>query len=125
MQKISIKLKDIEIFGYHGLYEYEKENGQVFQISISIDYLPIKNDDDIKNYIDYVQLYEFVKNKFIEKRFNLLEKLIDFLSKQIADSYKQINKIKISIKKPGLSIGKNKNCVLVEKTFNLKWFFWA
>lgn len=120
MQKISIKLEDIEIFGYHGLYEYEKENGQVFQISILIDYFPIKNDDDIKNYIDYVELYDFVKNKFIEKRFNLLEKLIDFLSHQIAESYKHIETIKISIKKPELCIGKNKNCIQVERTFSLK-----
>ena len=32
-----IKINEIQLFGYHGLYEEEKENGQNFIISICID----------------------------------------------------------------------------------------
>ena len=120
MQKVTLELENLKIFAYHGLYDHEKKDGQTFIVSIELNYIPIKNDDNIKNYIDYIDLHKFIINKFTERKFNLIEKAVDYVSKEISNFYKEVITIKISIRKPELIIDTNKNCILIKRSYKFK-----
>ena len=95
-----IKIKDIEIFGYHGFYQHEKENGQNF--IINLEYIPVVNineiNDDITRTVDYVSIVDLINNNFNSKRFNLLESLATDLMNKINSEFK-LQFLKVNILK--------------------------
>ena len=118
MSDIKLIINKIVFFGFHGLYENEKKNGQNFLVTVKINYEPIYDqNNDIKNLIDYTKIYSHLKYEFNRKRFNYLESLIDYLIKSLNNKYDQITYIEISINKPDLEIDGNKNFITVQKSF--------
>tara|TARA_B100000674_G_C37764514_1_gene879574 strand:+ start:465 stop:824 length:360 start_codon:yes stop_codon:yes gene_type:complete len=116
--KSAIKLENLEFFGYHGIYDNEKVDGQVFVINI---YISMKNDfstDNIDSSIDYVKLYEFIKDSFNAKRFNLIESLAHKIINDLVSHFKIIDNINISIRKPSISIDGNKDFINVQLEYS-------
>ena len=125
---IKVSLKDIEIFGYHGVYDKEREFGQNFFINLS--YSCKKNNfnnhssDNINDVLDYVHVIEIIK-KFIEakdsgfKKYFLLEKLIEDLSFYLNLEFKDFGFkcIFLSITKI-VKIDEKEQKIIVEKIFN-------
>ena len=93
-----IKINEIQLFGYHGLYEEEKENGQNFIISLSIDIDYTDKNDKIENTVDYTKIINEVKDTFNQKRYNLIESLAVVISDNLMKN-KKIKSLDISIKK--------------------------
>ena len=107
-----IKINEIQLFGYHGLYEEEKENGQNFIISLSIDIDYIDKNDKIKNTVDYTKIINEVKDTFNQKRYNLIESLAVVISDNLMKN-KKIKSLDISIKKESPPIDAKLNSVEV------------
>ena len=93
-----IKINEIQLFGYHGLYQEEKENGQNFIISLSINIDYKDKNDKIENTLDYTKIIEEVKYTFNKKRYNLIESLAVDMSENLMRN-KKIESLDISIKK--------------------------
>tara|TARA_B100000579_G_C22731636_1_gene804543 strand:- start:313 stop:696 length:384 start_codon:yes stop_codon:yes gene_type:complete len=95
------KIKNLELFGYHGLYTEEIKNGQIFIINIdyctSININAIQT-DNIENVVDYVNIISNVKKIFNKKRYNLLESLIEVMYNQLNETY-NFKKLNITISK--------------------------
>ena len=113
----TLKLKDIILYGYHGLYDQEKEKGQNFLINITIRYYPITSNDSIDSYVDYISLYNFIKFCFSDNRYNTLESLINQLIIDTEKKFHSIFYIKLSIQKPDLYYDNNQNFIHVEREF--------
>ena len=95
------KIKNLELFGYHGLYNDEINNGQIFILNIDYSmYLDIDNirSDKIDNLVDYTHVLNQIEKIFNNKRYNLLESLIDEMYKQLNKNYK-FEKLDITISK--------------------------
>ena len=107
-----IKINEIQLFGYHGLYEEEKENGQNFIISLSIDIDYMDKNDIIDKTIDYTKILNEVKDTFNQKRYNLIESLAVAISDNLM-RIKKINSLDISIKKESPPIDAKLNSVEV------------
>ena len=107
-----IKINEIQLFGYHGLYEEEKENGQKFIISLSIDIDYTDKNDKIGNTVDYAKIINEVKDTFNQKRYNLIESLAVEISDNLMKN-KKINSLDISIKKESPPIDAKLNSVEV------------
>ena len=107
-----IKINEIQLFGYHGLYEEEKENGQNFIISLSIDIDYTVKNDKIKNTVDYTKIINEVKDTFNQKRYNLIESLAVVISDNLMKN-KKIKSLDISIKKESPPIDTKINSVEV------------
>jgi len=121
LSDIKLILNKINFFGFHGLYESEKKNGQDFTIKVIIDYKPSYNQNkDITNLIDYTKVYSHLKAHFNKTRFKYLESLIDYLIESLINEYEQITFIKIKIGKPELEINGNKDFITVERSFTKK-----
>ena len=101
--KTNIKLNNIKLFGYHGIEEYEKKNGQLFEIDIDACIFYSSNDDSIYNSLDYKKLYSDIVYIFNKKRYNLIETLAMDIINYIKLNYK-VNTLIVSIRKPDVSI---------------------
>ena len=95
-----IKINNLEIFAFHGVYEYEKEKGQFFYVDI--EYIPIENlknmNDNIKEATDYMDIILNFTELFNKKRYSLIEVLGRDLLKELIQVYKFIY-LKIIIRK--------------------------
>ena len=111
MQKI--KIDNIKIFGYHGVYDKEKEEGQDFYISIVYKYDYDSPNDDIKNVKDYTKIVDYLLSIFNDRTYSLLEKLIVSLTKQLMIKF-EFNYLKLSIKKK-INLNNNKIDITIEK----------
>ena len=88
-------LKNIKLFGYHGLYENEKKNGQNFILNIAYESKP----NELLEYPDYSLVYKDVKSTFYKKRHDLLETLAIDIATYIKDAFSDIDVIKVKISK--------------------------
>ena len=115
MHKISIK--KFKLFGFHGLYEVEKKNGQFFTLNIDYHLCDSSFNDNIYHTIDYSDIIAHVKNIFIIKRFNLLEKLSEHLANELVKKYK-LKYVKVEILKSNKFIDENIENIKVEFEIN-------
>ncbi len=94
-------IEDIKLFGYHGVYEEEKLNGQYFYIklSYSVNDSDVFMNDTIEDVVDYISIKNVIKEVFESNRYNLLETLIKNISVSIKDNFSEVSNIKISISK--------------------------
>ena len=95
-----IKLHNIEIFAYHGVYDYEREYGQNFYVDI--EYIPRKDinlsNDDITDVIDYTDLIDSCNKIFLSKRYYLIESLANEMMNELSLIYNLLY-IKVTIRK--------------------------
>ena len=113
----TIRLEKLTFFAFHGVNQQEIEQGQDFILDLSLRYKLSNNHDNIEKVINYIDLYDLIKNSFEEKRFNLLESLGDKILNDIIKYYKSkfiISYIKINIRKPSISIDNNKDFINIE-----------
>ena len=95
-----IRLNNMTFYGYHGVYDFEKEQGTNFEIDLELFTALSKSSksDNIKDTINYEEVYELVKKEFGSKSYFLLEKLADSISRSIFKAYK-IDKLIIRVRK--------------------------
>ncbi|HMM21542.1 MAG TPA: dihydroneopterin aldolase [Selenomonadales bacterium] len=72
-----IFLKNMMFYGFHGVYEHERELGQRFYVDVELtmDVTKAAQTDDVRDTIDYLNVYEHTKAVVENKKFNLLEAL--------------------------------------------------
>ena len=115
--KITFKLKNIKLFGYHGVFNNEKTNGQNFEIDIEAIYTLKSNislaNDDINSVINYSDVYKLVVKLFLDERYNLLESIANKISQSIINKY-DVEICKVAIRKPNVLIDGELDFVEVE-----------
>lgn len=100
-----IKIKDLKLFGYHGVKQEEKTSGQNFLFNISIDIAKDSSEkdglyqDNILNTVNYSEIITLVKEINSNNRFNLLETFSEVLAEKIISYSPLILKVKVRIEK--------------------------
>jgi len=100
-----IKIKDLKLFGYHGVKQEEKTNGQNFLFNIGIDVAKdsFEKDgsyqDNILNTVNYSEVIALIKEINSHNSFNLLETFCQVLAKKIISYSPLILKVKVRIEK--------------------------
>ena len=115
---MQIILKDILLFGYHGVHPLENELGTSFKIDINIDVedVQIRSLDDT---VDYEKVFVLLKEEF-EKTEKLLEVLADRIIISICNHFKHILQVEVSIMKINPPIPSFQGSVGVKKIKKLK-----
>jgi len=94
-----VKIKNFEVFGYHGCYDIEKKNGQFFKIDIIYTLSNLSNSNDqIENTVDYIDVINYVEEIFNYRKYNILEDLLKYLAESLLHKFKLKN-ISLSIEK--------------------------
>jgi dihydroneopterin aldolase / 2-amino-4-hydroxy-6-hydroxymethyldihydropteridine diphosphokinase len=101
-----IFVKNLKLFGYHGVNPEEKINGQDFIFNAAVH---LKEDcekpdialsDDISNTVNYSEIIKVIKDINSAKKFDLLETLSKQIAQNILDFSPLISKVKVRVEKP-------------------------
>lgn len=105
---ITVELKQLRFFAYHGLYPEERKTGNEFIIDLAVSYEPDpKAEMNITSVINYADLYQLIKDQF-NTPVDLLEILVINIAGEIKSAYPQTKKIQLTVSKlhppiPGFS----------------------
>jgi 7,8-dihydroneopterin aldolase/epimerase/oxygenase len=103
---ITVELKGLHFYAYHGLYAEEKKTGNEFEVNLSVVYEPVSGTvTDISDTVNYAKLYALLKTEMAKPR-HLLETFVMEVAEMIHISYPQVKKIEISITKLHVPIAK-------------------
>lgn len=100
MDKITIK--NLKLFAYHGVNPEEKENGQTFFLDIDY-YLNMTkacHNDDLEDTVSYAKVVKVVRKVFCEQSYDLIERASQVVADAILDSFSEISRVDITLKKP-------------------------
>ena len=105
MSQDRISLEGMVFYGYHGVSAEEKARGQRFVVDVhlSTDLKPAGTSDDLKDTIDYGDVYRLVKAVIEGPKHNLIESLVEEISSRILAGY-PVEQVKVKVKKPEVSI---------------------
>ena len=96
---IAVQLKDVRFFAYHGIYKEELKTGNEFEINLIVYHKPgRKKIKSIRQTINYVSLYELVKEEMQNPR-QLLETLAMEITDSIKAAFLRVKEVKITITK--------------------------
>ena len=97
-----LRIKDLEIFAYHGLFPSEKELGQKFIIDASLSYDMTKaaTDLDLEASVHYGELCQQWTTWFQETTEDLIETVAYKLVERTFETYPIVQEIKLELKKP-------------------------
>lgn len=101
-----IVIKDMVFYGYHGVFEAEREIGQRFEVDVELhlDLSHIGRADDIELTINYVDVYTIVKELAEEHQFRLVEGLAEAIADSLLSAY-DLERVVVRVRKPYAPIG--------------------
>jgi 7,8-dihydroneopterin aldolase/epimerase/oxygenase len=96
---VTVELNAATFFAFHGLYEEEKKTGGEFEVNLSVSFFTDKTViDKIEQTVNYVKLYELVKQQ-MQVPTGLLETVAMLITEKIKQAFPQVNEIIIKIEK--------------------------
>ena len=104
-QDYTISLRNIVVFGFHGVHLEEKTLGQRFEIDLEYRLAnpPLPWIDEESATVSYVDAYDIVSRVSAEKSFNLIETLANRIIEEMRSRF-SIDLIVVRIRKPSVPI---------------------
>ena len=101
-----ISIKGIKGFGYHGVFDFEKRDGQEFfvDLEISINLQEASKSDALKDSVDYSLLTAIAKNAIEKLQFDLIERLAGFIADTIKENFLAVEGIAVTVHKPSAPV---------------------
>ncbi len=110
-----ILLQNMMFYGFHGLNEYEREQGQRFYLDVEIatELAAAGKSDALEDTVDYASVYACVKDITENNRFFLLEALAEKIAAAIL-TFNKVVGVAVRIRKPAVPIPGQLDYVQVE-----------
>ena len=104
-------------YGYHGVDESEQKRGGTFEVDLEIkgDFSQSMTSDDLRDSVDYSNIYQSVHDCLTGTRFYLLEKLASHITDSLLEKY-PLDYVKVIVRKPNAPV----NGVLGSVEFELE-----
>ena len=101
-----IRIHNMMFYGFHGVYEYEREQGQKFYIDVEVETKDDKvaETDALSDGVDTAAIYDLVKDVTENKRFQMLLTLGAHIGDRIIAKYSHFASVKTTIRKPSVPI---------------------
>lgn len=115
---MTILLSNLEFYAYHGWHSEEKKIGANFILDVSVDFEPGKKVEELSDTLNYVEIFEKIKEVFGQP-VKLLETLAEDICQKIYSLDDRINTINIKITKlnPPIANFSGKVSVQLQKHF--------
>ena len=94
---MKIELQGLELFGYHGVLEDERESGQTFWYDLELEVGEWGTTDRIEDAVDYRLVVEAVR-EVNEQRFELLEALAATVAETLMERF-AVARVKVRVRK--------------------------
>lgn len=117
-----VKIHNMMFYGFHGMYEYEREQGQKFYIDVEVDTKDdtVAETDKIEDGVDPASIYDIVRDVTENKRFQMLEALSAHIGDRLLAKYDHFARVTTRIRKPSVPISGPIDYVEVETTREAK-----
>lgn len=111
-----IFIDDLRLSAHIGIYPREKAMAQLIEISLQIGASTASAgaSDDIHDTIDYAVVVDRLRRELAERRFNLLEKLAEYIASMLREDF-GASWVRVSIAKPGVMRGVRRVGVVIER----------
>lgn len=102
-----IRIKDLKVFGHHGVFQEETDFGQNFFVCVDAyqNIVPAASMDELMLTTNYADMCDHIVKFLTENTYKLIETAAEELSKSILLKYSLINSVVVEIKKPEAPIG--------------------
>ncbi len=110
-----IRLKNIQVYAYHGAHTHEREHGARFEIDAELE-APLDKatlSDELADTIDYVKVQALIVAISTKNRYNLLETLADTIASELLGHF-PTREVIVRVRKPGVSMGAVLDTVEIE-----------
>jgi dihydroneopterin aldolase len=106
MMSDKISIKGIKGFGFHGVFDFEKRDGQDFFVDLEIEanLSAASLSDNLADSIDYSLLTAIAKEAVEKLQFDLIERLAGFIADTIKENFPAINRIAVTVHKPSAPV---------------------
>lgn len=104
-----ISIKGIKGFGYHGVFDFEKRDGQDFfvDIEVAVDLQNASKSDSLKDSIDYSLLTSIAREEIEGEPVNLIERLAGKIADRILQQFSQATTVSITVHKPSAPVSED------------------
>ncbi len=97
--RYTIELKGLELFGYHGVLQHEKDFGQIFLIDCRYQ-VEAEQEDQLSSTVSYAAVADLLHVTATSNRFDLIESLASACMAAVSASDGKIQAVKITVHKP-------------------------
>ena len=113
-----ISIKGIKGYGYHGVFDFEKKDGQDFfvDIEITIDLQEASKSDRLTDSLDYSLLTAIAKYAIEKLQFDLIERLAGFIADSVKENFPQVKAIAVTVHKPSAPVSESVTDIAVTIT---------
>ena len=111
---IQVELHGLEIFGYHGVEEEERHEGQMFLFDVSFEVSDEALSDRIEDAVDYTRVAEVVRETSDARAFQLLEALAAAVADAVMDRF-AVGSVRVRVRKPKLGLPVEYSAATVER----------
>ena len=97
-----IVIEDLQVYAYHGVGQAEKENGQMFLVSlrIGVNLEKAAASDKLDHTLNYADVCDGVQTVLQSEKYNLLESVAMKIIEYLFRTYSDIMEIRVLLKKP-------------------------
>ena len=97
-----IFLTGIAGFGYHGLFDHERQNGQDFfvDVALTVDLTAASKSDEISDTVNYAEITNLVVSHVTTEPVNLIEKLAGRIADHILQDHPKVLVATVTVHKP-------------------------
>ena len=97
-----IFLTGIAGFGYHGLFDHERQNGQDFfvDVALTVDLTAASKSDEISDTVNYAEITNLVVTHITIEPVNLIEKLAGRIADHILKDHARVLVATVTVHKP-------------------------
>ena len=101
-----IRITGIKGFGYHGVFEAERANGQDFYVDVEleVDLFRASVSDDVKDTINYAEVTDLVLEEITTNPVSLIEKLAGRIAEKIIVTFAQAGRVTVTVHKPNAPV---------------------
>jgi dihydroneopterin aldolase len=96
---ITVEVRDLRVFGRHGVHEEERERGQDFVFDVDLDVGERGTSDRLDDAVDYVSVARAVQEVSDARRYNLLEALATAVADDLKRRFSP-ERVRVRVRKP-------------------------
>lgn len=95
-----IKIENLKVFAFHGVYSSEKDKGQNFYVNATL-YTDFKEvGDEIEKSTDYGEVCNIIKETMTFRNYDLIETVAEKVANAILVNFPRIDSVDVEIRKP-------------------------
>ena len=97
-----ILMQGMSFYGFTGMLDFEKRDGQVFLVDIALELPPIAacETDRLEDTVSYALAYDIVKNIFENERYDLVERLCGVIARRMIETFELVDQVTVTVRKP-------------------------